>query len=603
MSFISDFSVNKRSRITTFHVAVVSLSLLLTFAAWQFSKYQIETRTGQRFDASTERAIGLITDRMTKYEDALWAGVATIGSHNDDISYADWATFAQTLRVGQKYPGINGIGVIHFQTRQTIADYMTTQRQERPDFNVYPPHDQADKMPITFITPESANVAAIGLDVAHEANRRSAALASRDTGTAQITGPIVLVQDAGHTAGFLFYAPFYKGGMPQTLAARQDGILGAVYAPFVVHKLMEGLLAKDLREIRFSIRDGSTDIYNEHTMDDAATDPDPMHGKQVMLNVYGRTWVLDIRSDLTFRTANTYAQPTIVLVSGLLVEALIISLLVLMSRANHQAISYAQEVTAKLRKKSDALTAANRDLSRKNDELEQFTYVASHDLKTPIRGISGLVEMIEEDLADYFLAPTANPDVSRNLTHIQERASRMTELTSGILQIFTFDPTEMDAKPVFLNEVVAALRSDFDLREEQLTLFSDVLAIQYDIFNFRRVLENLVGNAVKYHDRIEPLKITITAKSIQNRCQISVKDNGPGIDPMYHSKVFDLFQTLRIGGAPESTGIGLAIVKKSVERHQSTVKLTSTLGEGAEFSFDWPHQTQTSTDTATQEAA
>jgi CHASE1-domain containing sensor protein len=187
---------------------VVGLSLTLTLAAWQFSKYQVETRVGLRFEASRNRALGLIVDRMQKYEDALWAGVAAIESHGGDMSYEDFHIFAQTLRIDEKYPGINGIGIIHFHTSETLASYLATQRHERPQFRIFPEHEQPVYMPITFVEPEDINAAAIGLDVAHELYRRTAALKSRDTGAAQITGPIVLVQDADSTAGFLFYAPF-----------------------------------------------------------------------------------------------------------------------------------------------------------------------------------------------------------------------------------------------------------------------------------------------------------------------------------------------------------------------------------------------------------
>lgn len=590
-------------RISAFHVFVVSLSLTLTIGAWQFSKNQVETRTENRFQASRDRAVGLIIDRMQKYEDALWAGVAAVESHGGDISYRDWRRFAHTLRIDEKYPGINGIGVIHFHSDQTLGDYLSAQRSERPDFRVFPEHDQPLYMPITFVEPEEVNAAAIGLDVAHELNRRTAALASRDTGTAQITGPIILVQDADSTPGFLFYAPFYRDGIPLELAERQDRIIGTVYAPFVVHKLMEGLLAKELRDVRFSISDGGSLIYDEHFVEDESYDPNPMFSDEISLDIYGRSWRLDIRTNKVFRQQNTYAQPLVILLAGLLIEALIIALLLLMSRANSKAIRYADQVTAALKKESIDLAATNAELSDKNDEMEHFVYVASHDLKTPIRGIGGLTEMIEEDLEEYLASPNANPEVRKNLDHIHNRVRRMNQLTQGILEYSKIGTKDRVSEPIKLQDVIEAMVFDFGLKEDQLRLSGNVEYVSVDTFVFRRVLENLVGNAVKYHNKTEKLKIDVNAENDGDWCLISVKDNGPGIDPRYHDKIFKFFQTLRTSDMPESTGIGLSIVKKAVELHGGEITLESVLGEGCSFAFTWPAKNKVKATKAIRSAA
>jgi CHASE1-domain containing sensor protein len=192
-----DHPTVQKSGITLLHVIIFVMSMMVTLAAWQFSKGQMKSQISQRFEASRNQTLTLIRDRMTKYEDALWAGVAAVESHDGQISYPKWHSFARTLRIDTRYPGINGIGVIHFHTSTSLDGYMRDQMSERPDFRVFPQHDEQTFMPITYIKPEESNAAAIGLDVAHEQNRRTAALLSRDTGLAQITGPIILVHDAG----------------------------------------------------------------------------------------------------------------------------------------------------------------------------------------------------------------------------------------------------------------------------------------------------------------------------------------------------------------------------------------------------------------------
>lgn len=588
MTNIDEMPLNRFGRIKAFHFVVVALSLTLTLLAWQFSKHQIDSRISLRFEASRNNALALIRERMTKYEDALWGGVAAVESHATDVTFDEWQSFAKTLRIHEKYPGINGIGIIHFHTSRTVEAYLAEQQVRRPEFRIFPEHNESVYMPITYIEPQDVNAAAIGLDVAHEQNRRLAALASRDTGTAQITGPITLVQDESSTPGFLFYAPFYRSAAPTSTAQRQEEFLGAVYAPFVVHKLMEGLLAEDLRQVRFSIQDKETVIYDEHSTQDPLFDPEPMFMEQLSMDLYGREWVVDLRTNLAFRGDNTYVQPTLILVAGLMIETLIISLLLMMARANEQAVSYADRVTASLTQKTIGLDAVNKELSIKNEELEQFAYVASHDLKTPIRGIGGLTEMIEEDLEEYLKSPVANPDVCRNLSLIRDRVNRMHHLTKGIMDFARVEAQGRDDEVLNMAKVVKDLALDLGLEDGQLRLTGDVNSIDQDAENLRRVLENLVGNAVKYHDGVRPCEIVVSAQSGDTRYQFSVTDNGPGIEPEFHHKIFKVFQTLHNVDIPESTGIGLAIVKKAIERHGGEIILTSDAGAGAIFSFDWP---------------
>lgn len=563
---------------------------MVTIAAWQFAKGQVDDRIEQRFIAYRDQTLALIADRMKKYEVALWAGAGAAESHGGDMSRGSWHDFAATLRIEEKYPGVNGIGIIHYHTRDTLDGYLDLHRLDRPGFHVFPEHDQPYFMPITYIEPENVNANAIGLDVAHELNRRTAALASRDAGTAQITGPIVLVQDETSTPGFLFYVPFYSGEMPMTLQGRRQQFTGAVYAPFVVHQLMDGLLAKDLRSIRFSIQDGDAFIYDEHLETDSLYDPNPMFSDRVSIDLYGRTWDLDVRTNLAFRQDNTYAQPTFILVAGLVIEGLIILCLFVMSRAHGRAVAYAKRLTAVLRTESAKLAETNIDLSNTNEELEQFSYVVSHDLKTPIRGIGGLTEMIEEDLDDYFASANANPDVRNNLSRIHERVGRMSRLTNSIMEYSQIGKSTQESEPLFLQDAIEGMRLDFGLAPEQLVLADEIGCYYVDTANFRRVLENLVGNAIKYHDGVHPLLIEVNTHKSGDTSQISVKDNGPGIDPEFHQRIFDVFQTLRTGGAPESTGIGLSIVKKAIERHGGKIDVKSTVGNGSIFNFQWPIQ-------------
>jgi CHASE1-domain containing sensor protein len=145
--------------------------------------------------------------------------------------------------------------------------------------------------------------------MAHERNRYTVALKARDTGTAQITGPIVLVQDRERTPGFLFYAPFYTGGLPETLGVRKTRFAGLVYAPFIMKRLMAGTLDKDRRQVSVRISDGAEILYNEHVATDADFDADPLFRIANEVEIYGRRWMFDIISAKSFRASFTSNQP------------------------------------------------------------------------------------------------------------------------------------------------------------------------------------------------------------------------------------------------------------------------------------------------------
>lgn len=259
----------RERRTSTFHILVVLLSFAMTISAWLYSRNQVATQTQERFNDARDRTISLIQDRMSRYEDALWSGVAHVDARQGRVPIEDWQVFSKSLHIEEKYPGVNGIGIIKQVPRPELPAFMAERAAENRGFQIFPDHEFDVLLPITFIEPVAANAAAVGLDVAHEVNRRTALNASRDTAKAQITGPIYLVQDAESTPGFLFYAPFYTDGTaPMTVQDRQARFAGVVYAPFVVRNLVAGLLSKENRLVRFSLRDGDQVIYDEHDRDD-----------------------------------------------------------------------------------------------------------------------------------------------------------------------------------------------------------------------------------------------------------------------------------------------------------------------------------------------
>ena len=340
-------SIERSSSLHWFHWLVVVSSLVLTYAAWFVSKSNIDEKVALQFDRQASQVVELVSERVRKYEDALWGGVAAIQSNGGDISYNSWLSFANSLRIDEKYPGISGIGVIHYVTPESMQNYLTEQRRERPDYALHPQHQKNEFWPITYIEPFKTNAKAVGLDMAHETNRYTAAVKARDTGLAQFTGPITLVQDSGKTPGFLFYAPFYQNGVYSNQAQRKANFTGLVYAPFVVKKLMEGTLHKEKRQVGIKIVDNNDVIYDEHEASNPDFDPNALLKKAYEVDLHGRTWLFDIRSTLSFREAAANNQPLVILIGGIIIDAMLLTLFILLAHSNKRAMVYINKVSAK----------------------------------------------------------------------------------------------------------------------------------------------------------------------------------------------------------------------------------------------------------------
>ena len=232
------------------HLFVLGLSLFATISAWYYVQEQNEQKVIRQFNREADQTVDLIIERLKKYEEALWAGVALFKA-SDEVNFQEWKKFVETFNIGQRYKGINGIGVILNIQKNDIKSLEKRIRKDQPKFKVYPEHNNKYYLPITYIEPLEQNFKAHGLDIAHEKNRLEAALKSKETKLAQITGPIVLVQDSEKTPGFLFYAPFFD----------QETFKGMVYAPFVFKRLMAGLLDRNNRHLSLQIFDGEDVLY------------------------------------------------------------------------------------------------------------------------------------------------------------------------------------------------------------------------------------------------------------------------------------------------------------------------------------------------------
>jgi len=240
-----------------------------------------------------------------------------------------------------------------------------------------------------------------------------------------------------------------------------------------------------------------------------------------------------------------------------------------------------------LREHGEQLARTTAALEERNRELDQFAYITSHDLKAPLRGIANLSQWIEEDLGD-----NATDDIRKQLDLLRGRVHRMEGLIDGILQYSRVGRVKGVVETVdvgvLLHDVVDLIAPPAGFRIE---VAPDMPTINTERLRLQQVFQNLIGNAIKHHNRADGhISIGVTERG--PLLEFAVTDDGPGIAPQYHQKIFVVFQTLATRDKVEGTGIGLSLVKKIIESNGGNIRVESAEGAGTTFRFTWPKRTR-----------
>ena len=246
----------------------------------------------------------------------------------------------------------------------------------------------------------------------------------------------------------------------------------------------------------------------------------------------------------------------------------------------HTDITKEREATLRAVGLNQILSETIVSLEEKNKDLEQMAYMISHDLKAPTIVVNSLIEIIKENHENEL-----TKDVDDYFTEITNRVSKMSKLIDDILSYsmagsLETNEEELDMQNV-INEVLQSLEVPAGFN---ILLKSDNIKFRANKTPFMQVLSNLVGNAIKYHDKSQG-NIDLYAKSTGDKLEVKVIDNGPGIPKKYHEKIFEMFGTANQFTRIDSSGIGLAIVKKIVTNNEGVVGVKSEINRGSEFTF------------------
>lgn len=232
----------------------------------------------------------------------------------------------------------------------------------------------------------------------------------------------------------------------------------------------------------------------------------------------------------------------------------------------------------------------SKNLTRSNQELQDFAYVASHDLQEPLRKIQAFGNLLENEYSDVL------GEGADYLARMRNAAARMSVLIEDLLSFSRVTTRANPSIQVDLNTVISEVTGDLESRIEEtggVVTTGDLPAVKADPTHMRQLFQNLIGNALKFHKPGQPPKVDISCHSSDDEYyEIHVRDNGIGFDQKYIDRIFAVFQRLHERGSYEGTGIGLAVCRKIVERYGGTITARSSKNKGATFIVRLPKESE-----------
>jgi len=250
----------------------------------------------------------------------------------------------------------------------------------------------------------------------------------------------------------------------------------------------------------------------------------------------------------------------------------------------HLELIYMNQILGDSRKK---LEESINELARSNADLQQFAYIAAHDLNEPLSVIEWFIKLLNKRYKNRL-----DVDADEFISPIIDGVRRMQDLINALLEYSKVGTKDINLKPLDFNIAVddAVMNLKAAMEESGATVTRDELPVlAADASQIRRLFQNLIGNAIKFHGE-QPLRVHVSAERSENEWLFSVRDTGIGIDPKQTERIFVVFQRLHTREEYPGTGIGLAICKRIVERHGGRIWIESEIGKGSTFYFTIPYR-------------
>ncbi|PUB78389.1 MAG: hypothetical protein DBO99_07035 [gamma proteobacterium symbiont of Ctena orbiculata] len=600
---------------------LITVTLFVQSTRWEKSQVEIAFR-----EASQDRI--LVIQREIKHSLRIVIDIASFFEASEMVGRREFRKFVGPALKNQA--GIKSLEWVPVVTGEMRSHFTEQARNSFPPFEILERDDTGALTksstrpvyyPVLYIQPYQFNKQLLGLDIGTDPTAYSLLSDAESSREMQVSPGLYLNDDGERKSGIMVAAPvFYKADEPRneapsrSAASTRGFAIGTFFIGEIVERALQSLRPAGI-DIHFYQNHGSEVerlLYSHRTrLDDGSHLGSGEESAAVSytqeISVGTQKWQIICNSALGKFTANTWSS-WVIFFGGMAFTLLFtIYVATLVGRARQvrleveERTSQLWEVVQALNQEVVERKSAEQQLQRLNETLEhhianrtaeaerraqyleQFAYVTSHDLKAPLRAVSNLAQWIEEDLQDKL------DDASKEqLSLLRDRVKRMHDLIEGLLEYSRVGRTSAQKSRVDCRQLVEEIIDTLSPAAGfSIKVKGKMPRLTADRLQLGQVFSNLIGNSLKHHGGKKG-KIRIRCEDSDRFYQFSVCDDGRGIAPQYHQKVFLMFQTLESNDFESSTGIGLALVKKIVEEHGGTIKLRSEPGEGACFYFTWP---------------
>lgn len=430
---------------------------------------------------------------------------------------------------------------------------------------------------VRWVVPHDFYVDPGGMDLALSQERRNALERARSTASPAASAPVELPQG---DMGIVAYQPVFKDrdlSLPHGVL--EDNFDGFIIGILSVEHLFSAVLPEQVVQ-GYSV----ALLHEDNEYVRLATDGRDTEQEWNSLHSFsslGQTWQVRVWPDDGTLALQRSALPMVALIGG--------SVLAMLSALLVRLYQSARQRTHEVQAANREIASFARALEQSNSQLEEFAYVASHDLKAPLVSLRGMTEILAEDFRDDLPA-----EAHLYLDRITVNANRMQRLLDDLLQMSRLRQTDAPFVAVDLNAVVDSVTDQLSQMLEERGASIEVLnplpVINGNEMWMTQVFTNLIDNGVQYTPADRAPMIRIWSHVQTGTCQIFVGDNGEGIPAEYRDRVFGMFQRLPGGKAlnPGGSGMGLAIVTRAVDLHRGNIWIESTGAEGTTFAFTIP---------------
>lgn len=616
-----------------FPAAVFFTGIVLTLLAAYYASRTIQLRTRAQFETAAMRARTSIRSRMQVY-DTLLHGTAGFITVEKQVTRERFRKYVERLDIGENYSGMQAIGFAP-NVPASEKDVMISgmRQQGEAHFRIWPETADANFFPVAYQEPQNArDDAAFGYDMFAEPKRREAMEHARDSGKSAASAKVMSIPEIAleKQPGFLIYCPVYEGGIvPEKVADRAARLQGFVYCVFRAEDLFASVFDEELTGARLEIFDGTnTDAGNvlfSSGKETASRLPFRETFNEITsLDISGRTW-----------TTRFFAQPEpervwivlCLLAGGLLLSAAMFYL----TRAEGRARRAAERAAGRLKLSELALRESEERLRRYATELERrvaertanlaqsieslegVLYHVAHDLRAPLRSMASFTNILLEEYGPQF--DERGHDYAQRVSNA---AQRMDVLVQDLLAYGRLAHTAVPVSKINLeaevNSALANFSEEIEARGAKVEVLGPLPPAKGNAAILNQILSNLISNGLKFvppetkpHLRIFAGQTTLRGgENVQGKMKevppfdtefvslegkfvrLWIADNGIGIAPEYHERIFRMFERLHATGSYPGTGIGLAIVRKGVERMGGRAGVESAPGGGSRFWVDLP---------------